>query len=323
MLVAALYGKLETVQRLVEKGASVVATDVFGNTALHKAADSGNLELVKWLIEQNVNVNAANHDGSIPAYIAAVCGHFQIVKCLIDQMDQTSTTEHLSRLFAITAEPELELYTSCIETNDFFRRYSYWASKHERERYSDCLEFLRWLVEEKNLDVHQALWNGWGAVHLVAVGGNVEAMRWLMESHGVDINEPLALNARMVVDDDLFKILDLFVEEDREQKSDPPQWTAMELATASSRLEMVQYLASMADVNGTKNLGWTALHFAALGQDGCVEGVQQWLDHEKLMNIDSMTRQERLTPLHVAAGAGNLDAVQWFVQTNADTRLEA
>jgi ankyrin repeat protein len=162
-------------RRLVEKGASMVVTDVFGNTALRKVADGGNLELVKWLIEQNVNVNIANNDGSIPAYIAAVCGHFHIVKCLMNQMDQTSTTEHVS---AIAAEPELDLHTSYIETNDFFRRYAYRASKHERERYANRREFLRWVVEEKNLDVHQALWNGWGAVHLVAVGGNVEAMRW-------------------------------------------------------------------------------------------------------------------------------------------------
>jgi hypothetical protein len=47
------------------------------------------------------------------------------------------------------------------------------------------------------------------------------------------MDESLATNARMAVDDDLFKILDLFIEEDRDQKSDLPQWTAMELASAS------------------------------------------------------------------------------------------
>lgn len=83
-------GNLDKARALLEKGADVTATNVFGETPLHRAAFHGRFELVRELLKQdNVNVNAIDNDGSRVLIVAVLEGHLEVVIELLkhDKLD--------------------------------------------------------------------------------------------------------------------------------------------------------------------------------------------------------------------------------------------
>jgi peptidoglycan/LPS O-acetylase OafA/YrhL len=66
MMWAAIAGRAEAVQRLIDRGADVNAAGVDGGTALHGAAFLGHEKTVEALIRNGANLNAANKGGSTP-----------------------------------------------------------------------------------------------------------------------------------------------------------------------------------------------------------------------------------------------------------------
>jgi len=68
---------------LIAKGADVIATNVNGWTALHRAAIGGNKEIVELLIANGADVNAKSEFGTTPLHSAGHRGHKEITKLLI------------------------------------------------------------------------------------------------------------------------------------------------------------------------------------------------------------------------------------------------
>jgi ankyrin len=65
---------LETVELLIEKGASVNALTTDNATPLHLASKFGDLETVALLIEKGASVNALTTDNSTPLHCASELG---------------------------------------------------------------------------------------------------------------------------------------------------------------------------------------------------------------------------------------------------------
>ena len=90
---AALEGREEHVQLLLNAGANASATDLLGGTPLHGAAAAGHAGVVKVLCDQAADPNAIKHsDGTTPLIIAASRNHAGVVRELVSQLSRSRHT---------------------------------------------------------------------------------------------------------------------------------------------------------------------------------------------------------------------------------------
>ena len=82
--VAASMGEVETVQILLNAGATVDATTYHGSTPLWEAAYGGHILVIEALLRVEANVNAASSDGRTPLMVAASRGHADAVEALLE-----------------------------------------------------------------------------------------------------------------------------------------------------------------------------------------------------------------------------------------------
>jgi ankyrin repeat protein len=82
---AAVFGHLDEVRYLAEKGADInaAATNGTGYNALTGAVASGHAEIAQWLLESGADANYRYGPGYTPLLTAAANGHLEIVKLLI------------------------------------------------------------------------------------------------------------------------------------------------------------------------------------------------------------------------------------------------
>jgi len=82
---AAVFGHLDVVRFLAEKGADInaVASNGSGYNALTGSVTSGHTELVKWLLETGADPNYRYGPGYTPLLAAAANGRLEIVKLLL------------------------------------------------------------------------------------------------------------------------------------------------------------------------------------------------------------------------------------------------
>ncbi|OGV39360.1 MAG: hypothetical protein A2020_09030 [Lentisphaerae bacterium GWF2_45_14] len=84
LIVAASRGDIEGARNLIECGASALATDDKGRTALMAAADEGHKDMVSFLITNGAAVNVTDNNGKTPLMYAAEDGfNTALVKLLI------------------------------------------------------------------------------------------------------------------------------------------------------------------------------------------------------------------------------------------------
>ena len=82
-LLAAGYGKLDSVKYLIDKNANITAKDNNGNNILMYAASSGNLSLVKYIVNASVvDINETNNDNKTAKDIAIAHNQTEIAKFL-------------------------------------------------------------------------------------------------------------------------------------------------------------------------------------------------------------------------------------------------
>ncbi|KAG0467759.1 hypothetical protein HPP92_017087 [Vanilla planifolia] len=80
---AAFKGKLEVIRVLLEKGAAVDSRDEEGYTALHCAAEGGHSEAVDFLLKRGADVDAKTAKGRTAVEIARSHGYAGIVRILV------------------------------------------------------------------------------------------------------------------------------------------------------------------------------------------------------------------------------------------------
>lgn len=82
MMLAALRGNKEVVERLIKKGGDVNKT---GWTPLHYAASSGQLAIISLLLENNAYIDAESPNGTTPLMMAAMYGTSDAVDLLLQE----------------------------------------------------------------------------------------------------------------------------------------------------------------------------------------------------------------------------------------------
>lgn len=84
---AAMYGRLDCLELLLENGAKVDAEAYNSNgpnTPLHYAARHGHVKCVELLLRNNANWNSCNRYGETPLHFTAMRGHVDCMQALVD-----------------------------------------------------------------------------------------------------------------------------------------------------------------------------------------------------------------------------------------------
>ena len=82
---AALHGKVEVAQFLVEKGADMDKAKNSGATPLFIACQQGHLGVVRLLVEKGADVDEARDDGGTPLLSASHKGHLEAARLLLEK----------------------------------------------------------------------------------------------------------------------------------------------------------------------------------------------------------------------------------------------
>ena len=82
LMLAAIKGELELVEKMVKKGADVNKT---GWTPLHYAASGGHVKVISALLENHAYIDAESPNGSTPLMMASMYGTAAAVKLLLEE----------------------------------------------------------------------------------------------------------------------------------------------------------------------------------------------------------------------------------------------
>ena len=82
LMLAAIKGELELVQKMIKKGADVNKT---GWTPLHYAASTGQVDIMRVLLENHAYIDAESPNGSTPLMMASMYGTQAATQLLLDE----------------------------------------------------------------------------------------------------------------------------------------------------------------------------------------------------------------------------------------------
>lgn len=109
---AALYGKLDTVEKALKDGYKVDSTDPEGRTVLMYAAFNGQTQIVQKLIGAGADVNALDKTGSTALMFASSGPYAETVQLLLDKganINIADNNEHWTALMWAGAEGQAEV----------------------------------------------------------------------------------------------------------------------------------------------------------------------------------------------------------------------
>jgi len=111
---AALYGKIDTIEKALAEGYKADARDPENRTALMYAAFNGQTAIVKILIKAGADVNAQEKTGSTALMFAASGPYAETVQLLLDhgaKINMIDSNEHFTALMWAAAEGQTEVVT--------------------------------------------------------------------------------------------------------------------------------------------------------------------------------------------------------------------
>ena len=93
LMVASLGGDVQMVKVLLNHGASVLAADSQGNTALHEASAKGCLDVVHVLLHHGARSDARDSNGFTALHKSIMNGHSAVTKLLLPKRNSRDFTD--------------------------------------------------------------------------------------------------------------------------------------------------------------------------------------------------------------------------------------
>ncbi|KAI0236846.1 hypothetical protein LSAT2_012615, partial [Lamellibrachia satsuma] len=203
LLYAAERNSPNTIQLLLDGGATVDLTDAWGRTALHFAVRRASLKTVELLASAGANVCAEDMKGLTPLNYAYSNGNIlhcrkpsenakDLIQCIVRSTRKPISLckrEFLLVAFLLISESEpvmiklLEENNSHVsQRNDDGQMLIHVAAEFNKHR------VVKWLLEKDGFNSNTPDAAGWQPLHYAAKGGNRETLFYLLEQHGADVN---------------------------------------------------------------------------------------------------------------------------------------
>ncbi|KAL3465699.1 ankyrin repeat-containing domain protein [Aspergillus heterothallicus] len=284
MHVAALFGMIGTLERLVELGGDLDVKDDAGNTPLSRAVVCAEYHVVRWLLNTGrVDINAADWLGNTPLIKAIYVGNQYIIRLLIEcghadpahRNDNGETALHIACWAGEAAVVQMLLDTGVLDVNA--EDYDSWTPLSIAAGGSGDPATTKLLVETEGIAVNGQ--EGAGQVPLVSAAGSgtVSVVDVLLSAKGIDVNRSdefgtalyaAAENGHEDVVRSLLRAPGIDVNYRRWVKA------PLEVAIDKDNVTMVKLLldSSRIDTNGLNSFNKTPLMYAAdKGQESVVQ----------------------------------------------------
>lgn len=131
------HGRLEEIERLLNKGVPVDIRDLYGNTILITACQNGNKRVAKAALRRGANINARNYRGNTPLHYCYHCESSAALRCLFS----VSLLPHfLFPFFSSFFLLKLFLFQYCLEHLVVALPFSFTSSDSQRDALQMAME---------------------------------------------------------------------------------------------------------------------------------------------------------------------------------------
>jgi hypothetical protein len=151
---AALNGRIEIAQQLIQSGAELNAKDCNGATPLHNAASRRKFEIAKLLIRNGANVNMKTNTGWTPLHVVSHNGKVDILQLLVEN--------------GVDLEAQ----------DDDGERALHYATRYSR------LPIIQELISRYHVDINARQKNGWTALGYASI--NTAIITFLQANGGIE-----------------------------------------------------------------------------------------------------------------------------------------
>ncbi|KAH8149779.1 uncharacterized protein LAJ45_05931 [Morchella importuna] len=322
---AAEYGHVEIVQRLLEKGTDVNSRSNNGYSALHRAVKGGSFGLIQLLLDAGADMEAITHpEYHTPLHLAARHADLDVVALLLDRGANADgkAADGLTPLHLAARDGFLEVVGLLLDrgANVDAKTARNHTPLHLAVRHG-LLEVAGLLLEKgANIEVKAA--NEDRPLHLAVKHGCPEVVGLLLDN-GTNIEVKAANEDRplhLAVRHGHLEIVGLLL--DKGANTDVKATyghTPLHLAARYADLKAIgRLLDSGANIDVKAADGHTPLHLAA--RDGFLEVVSLLLDRGA--NIDAKAADE-YTPLHLVVKHGLLEVVGLLLDEGANIDAKA
>eukprot|EP01138_Halocafeteria_seosinensis_P002298 gb/GECG01002354.1/.p1 GENE.gb/GECG01002354.1/~~gb/GECG01002354.1/.p1 ORF type:complete len:879 (+),score=101.15 gb/GECG01002354.1/:1-2637(+) len=323
LAVAAFYGRMDALKKLLELGADVNHQDArLGKTPVMKAAMRGFVGIVEQLIENNAQLGIKDDDGRTALHDAALYGETTVIQVLVqkgadvnaaDPLGKTAVFHccrlgNLGTLKFLVDEMKANVHARDVYGNTALIEASMWGRDEP---------MLRWLVRHARIDVNGQDNIGYFALTKAASCGHLETIRVLV-SLGARANwttndgrTALMCAAERDQEDAVHRLVTRY---DADVNiTDELGETALIKACSLGRINMVDLLLSLgADTEVRSGFGQTALHVAA--SRGYVDIVRALLRRHANVSARDDTGS---TALILASECGSIETIGELVLYNA------
>ncbi|XP_066935935.1 ankyrin repeat domain-containing protein 42-like isoform X1 [Clytia hemisphaerica] len=285
-------------QRLIHQGAEDidVCDQKFKFTPLHWAAHFGSLECMHWLLWHGANINARSKDGWSAAHIAAIRGRSKCMQALaangadlnlVDSREKTPTHLASSHGNSQTLQEILRKGINIEARDNMGWTAAHTAAYHGR---TACFQLLvKWGCDITSLDP-----NGNSLAHLAASEGHVLCLKLIIAT---------CKNINAII-------------KARNDMGEKP----IDCAIQYYKKECVDYLKVIEyDVDNPE----TAEDLSYPAHTSAFKGDLAYLQMIVETGVASINERDdrNSTPLHKAAGCGQIEVVKWLIDKGADTSL--
>ncbi|XP_048522674.1 serine/threonine-protein phosphatase 6 regulatory ankyrin repeat subunit A [Dendroctonus ponderosae] len=297
---------------LLKSGAGPNIATHDGNTPVHVAAKYGNLQTMLLLLEDGGDPQYKNKRGETPLHLASRNCRPDVVTHLInyvkEKKGESAASQYVNEL---TENDESALHYVCTVT------------KYEVETPNSDREVVKLLLEN-GADVKLHTKQHETAFHLVASAGNNDVLLEMI-AHMSPTDAQKALNRQnangwtpLLIASHrghIDLVNNLLANHARVDVFDSDGRSALHLAAEHGYLHVCDsLLTNKAFINSKSRNGRTALHLAAM--NGYVHLVKFLIkDHNAVIDILTLKKQ---TPLHLAAGAGQIEVCKLLLELGAD-----
>ncbi|XP_019853321.1 PREDICTED: uncharacterized protein LOC109582800 [Amphimedon queenslandica] len=287
-------GNLDLVQLLIQQyKLEPLATDKYGVTALHGAAQNGHTHILKWY-SQEYSVDITNHTNNNKytlAHAAAYKGRLHCLQELINkyQCDVNATTTDTGSTVLLVAckgghVPVVLYLTSLPQCNVAAKTSNGSTVLHITCQYSDSLPILKHLVENHQLDLCAVNDEGMAPIHLACKKGRLNLIQYIIEHIPSSLELPQSKHGR----------------------------TPFLIAVYFNQLEVIKYLISKkCNLSATDDKGSGAVHTSvARGH----LNVLKYLIDNNYCNPNATNHQDHV-PIHIAVAAEQFEILEFLLRT--------